>query len=177
MADAAKLLKIAALIAQDAKEARAKHFNQEDWFNVNCPEDSTDDDETYKVAQKILGAGDNMDEALRLMRKHGKNGLPHCSTTLCIAGFAAYQWPHIGRGLAIPDRAARVLKLVGNEHYLFHATKWPRPFRDRFFRASTPTQKARVAISLLKRMAAGKVKDADWWEDNFVPRIREGSDL
>ncbi len=164
MADAAKLLKIAALLAQDVKEAEARHYDQEDWFNVSCPEDSTDDECYNKVAQKILGAGDNMEEALRLMRKYGKNGLPHCSTTLCIAGFAAYQWPHIGRGLAIPDRAARVLKLSGNEHHLFHSSRWPRPFRDRFFRASTPAQKARVAISLLKRMAAGKVKDADWLE-------------
>lgn len=80
--------------------------------------------------------------------------VPSCGTICCIGGSI-----EVLRQLDESSSAEQVGDTIGlsgdQTDTLFYGwyRKWPEPFRSRFAAAKTPLAKARVAVSLLKRVA------------------------
>lgn len=81
--------------------------------------------------------------------------IPPCGTAACIAGWANILTGTTVSESASPERAARELGLeTKNEDYvyLFSDKRWPQPFNEKYSKAKTPRQRAKIACARIDHL-------------------------
>jgi hypothetical protein len=173
-----RLLKLA-----DVVEGDSDHFDMEAWVRRKGLLWGTGkrmapiDEDVEKVVErnycapapeKISATG--IVEVVTTLWRKGKDGMPHCGTTLCLAGRACYEWPRSVRnaGKRIGTWVEAGAVVLGLEVHvaadLFSKNNWPEWAKKEVIkgwervisRQARAKVEAKVAAKLLRQLAAGE---------------------